>query len=88
MKVADRESAHLFSMIFEILAEYPDERNKALALRFWGLTGGYDFAYQQMECDDALVTLGLAKKISNRKCPEKEIVAYMSSTGLEAEEIV
>jgi len=60
--MADRTSAELFGILFEVLAQNPNEDNKALAKQFFELSDGYDFSYDQMYADEALITLGLAKR--------------------------
>lgn len=61
--MADRTSAELFSMFFEHLAENPDLRAKALAVKLWHRTYEYDFNSYQMDCDAALLALDLAERI-------------------------
>jgi hypothetical protein len=58
--MADRTSAALFGEIFEMFAEseQPDLR---IVKRLWVMTRGYDFSACQMDVDDALMKLGLAK---------------------------
>jgi hypothetical protein len=59
--MADRTSAALFATIFERLAEDP-ERNWDEAGRLIEQAQRYDFNHYQMECDGALLKLGLARK--------------------------
>jgi hypothetical protein len=59
--MADRTSAAVFGGIFEYLAENPDSRALEFAKVVYGMTSAYDFNGYQMECDDALIKLGLAK---------------------------
>lgn len=59
--MADRTSAGLFGTFFEFLAEEPDERSKVMAEKLWRISKRYDFGPCQMDCDDALVKLGLAR---------------------------
>ncbi|MDP3767565.1 MAG: hypothetical protein Q8S13_06090 [Dehalococcoidia bacterium] len=66
--MADRSSAALFADIFEALASDKPLDRKALAERFWDKTGGYDFSPYQMDCDKALIKLGLATKCRRCKC--------------------
>lgn len=63
--MADRTSAEIFGTIFAYLAQTPDERAKTFARALFYMSQGYDFSECQMECDDALVTLGLAKKLDD-----------------------
>jgi hypothetical protein len=75
--VADRTSANLFSVIFELLAENPSEEHKTMAKKIWKLTRNFDFSFDQMGCDAALVTLGLARLGVDSKYPEDgEVVIY------------
>lgn len=59
--MSDRSSAEVFGITFEELAKNPDPRNKRLAKKIYKLTKNYDFSAYQMDCDNALVVLGLAK---------------------------
>jgi hypothetical protein len=59
--MADRTSAEIFGNIFEILAKNPSEEHKAMALEIWPLSTAYDFNNYQMEADEALLKLDLAK---------------------------
>jgi hypothetical protein len=70
--MADRTSAHLFGCIFEIIDEHvkdPQDR-KVLAERFWAMSRGYDFSEYQMESDEVLERLGLARKEVDPRYPE------------------
>ena len=61
--MADRTSAALFGEIFQWLAEIPnDERALEFASRLYERTQHYDFLAYQMDADDALLALGLARK--------------------------
>lgn len=71
--MADRTMAGVFSDIFKMLAELPNKNNKAYARKFAELSLQYDFTTDQMNCDDELCTLGLAKEIpSLYSCKEYE----------------
>ena len=63
--MVDRIGAELYGILFEVLAQNPDEGNKALAKRFFKLIDKSDFSYDQMYVDEALITLGLAKRRIN-----------------------
>ena len=81
--MADRTSAELFGILFEVLAEEPTEENKVLAKTFYELSERYDFSYSQMEADEALVTLGLAKRFTDPDWPDEgEQVFYFGETEL------
>lgn len=60
--MSDRSSAEIFGMVFEYLAEIPDERAKKMAKKMLEASANYDFSAYQMYCDEALIKLGLAKK--------------------------
>lgn len=80
--MADRTSAGIFGRIFEYLAQKPDRRAKEFALEMWSEAGGYDFSWYQMECDDALVTLGLAKRAHDPEYPDEgKRVFYRDGDG-------
>lgn len=76
--MSDRTSAEVFARVFERLAEDPDERNKKLAQDLWDIARGYDFHPIQMDCDDALVKLGLATKAKDED--DEELIRYASFT--------
>ena len=63
-EVSDRTSAEIFRRIFEGLAkgEGPVNRKK-LARELWKDTEQYDFHPKQLECDDVLQKLGLARRL-------------------------
>lgn len=56
--MADRTSAFLFRKIFDHLAGRDCLDPEAA----WALTRDYDFSPEQMHCDEALLSLGLAEK--------------------------
>jgi hypothetical protein len=72
--MSDRTNANLFGLLFQALASHvetdfeegwePDPDGDdvtVLALNLLALAQGYDFSYYQMQCDDALARLGLAR---------------------------
>jgi len=59
--MADRTSAALFGKIFDLLAKNPSDENKAIAKEIWPMSCDYDFAPYQMNADESLIKLGLAK---------------------------
>ncbi len=70
--MADRTSAAIFAEVFEFLAETPDDpRTKAFAEKMWTRTHEHDFNSYQMECDEALLKLGLAQRSKNEFGDEK-----------------
>lgn len=75
--MADRTSARLFGEIFQLLAENPTEENKLIALKIYDKAGEYDFSWYQMDADESLVTLGLAKRGIDPDYPEEgETILY------------
>lgn len=75
--MADRTSASIFAMVFEYLAEDNSEKSREFARKLWDETRRYDFNPYQMYCDDALITLGLAKKGLHPEYPEDgEVTLY------------
>jgi hypothetical protein len=75
--MADRTSAGLFGMIFELLAKNPTDEHKEIAKEILGKAGDYDFSNYQMDADDALIKLGLAKKAVHPKYPDEgETIIY------------
>ena len=64
--MADRTSAALFAMIFNLLAKEQEPLDRKAAARdLWKESFKYDFSPYQMECDSALIKLGLAVKCTN-----------------------
>ncbi len=69
--VADRTSAEIFTHIFRHLAN--DDREwrcmdgspRDAAKKFWRLSWQYDFSCEQLDCDESLITLGLAREFTN-----------------------
>ena len=70
--MSDRTSAEIFSTVFEMLAESPTDENKKLARRLWDETFRYDFSESQLDCDDVLVALGLARRRGERVVYKKK----------------
>lgn len=60
--MSDRTSAALFGEFFKVLAGDEPIDRAALAKRIWEQSRGYDFSPYQMNADDALIKLGLARK--------------------------
>ncbi len=80
--MADRTSARLFGKIYEMLAENPSDEHKAMAKAIWPLQWEYDFSEYQMDADNALVTLGLAKLGIDPKYPDEgEKMLYADVDG-------
>ncbi len=80
--MTDRTSAALFGKIFELLAKNPTDEHKAIAKEVFAYTGDYDFSYYQMDADDALMALGLARKGIDTRYPEDgETILYGNDEG-------
>lgn len=60
--MSDRTSAGIFGDIFNKLASDPTPQHIDWAHDFWRSQQRYDFSPYQMECDKALITLGLARR--------------------------
>jgi len=67
--MADRTSAAVFSTIFEALAKGNIDPKK-LAKQLMKATREYDFNTYQMDCDKALLKLGVAKMGVDPEYPE------------------
>jgi hypothetical protein len=78
--VADRTSAEIFGWLFYELAKRP-AANVELAKKAWVQSQRYDFSECQMECDNELVVLGLAKKVQDKDDPECPETVYANSKG-------
>ena len=65
--MSDRTSAAIFTEMFTILDESlataPGRIVVELARRVWEISWDYDFAFEQLGCEDALVRLGLARRV-------------------------
>ena len=61
--MADRNSAEIFGSLFDMLAAGLPADPAETARLLWNMQKGYDFSPCQMECDDALLKLGLAREL-------------------------
>ena len=59
--MADRTSAGIFGEMFNFLAEGGKKSKEDLIAFLWDSCHGYDFNYCQMDADESLEKLGLAK---------------------------
>lgn len=59
--MSGRTSAEIFHEIFRMFAQEATARDKEYAYKVWRMAWQYDFSWEQMECDEALVRLGLAR---------------------------
>ena len=60
--MADRTSAGVFAQFFEKAAKLGLSKNDPLVRFMWKARLEYDFSDYQMESDDALIRLGLARR--------------------------
>lgn len=76
--MADRTSAYIFSRVFDLIDEHvPEPKRREVALEFWRESQNYDFSNSQMECDDVLIRLGLARKGIDPRWPnDGEVTIY------------
>ena len=58
--MADRTSAGILGLVFELLAEGKSKKQMVKAL--WRARQDYDFSDDQMDADEALIQLGLAEE--------------------------
>lgn len=81
--MADRSSAELFGEIFTYLASQPKTAERdSFATRMWDLTGNYDFNAYQIYADEALVTLGLARRGVDPEHPDEgKTLLYKGDRG-------
>jgi len=76
-KVADRTSAGIFGDIFRMLADDAPLDRDSFARQIWEMSQGYDFHSCQMDADDELVKLGLARRMVNPEHPDDgEVIVY------------
>lgn len=80
--MADRNSAEIFGRLFDYLAFYIGTVDrKEFAKYLWTISEEYDFSPGQMECDEALLKLGLARKVKTDKTTSGEIIDYGPGEG-------
>lgn len=78
--MADRTSAELFGFMFTELASLPGTAD--LVKKLWRRSREYDFSDYQMNCDDALIALGLARRGTNPQYPDEELTIYANEEGV------
>lgn len=61
----------------------PSSLRVAQAKRLWKLGGCFDFSWEQMDCDDTLVALGLACKGVDPNYPADGVVTIYYKFGKE-----
>ncbi len=73
--MSDSTSAEIFGMLFEELAK--GTKPKDLAKKMWAEMGQYDFDPYDMDCQDALIALGLCEETDDEDDPYR----YANSKG-------
>lgn len=70
--MSDRSGAYMFGRVFKLIAEHvpPGAERDTLAAEFWREQRDYDFSPNQMDADEALATLGLARRGVNPDWPD------------------
>lgn len=88
--MANRSAAEIFGLAFTACAAEitpTDSRVnntvKAIAKKLWDAQNGYDFTEDQMDCDDALYSLGFAKQIpeTHPGCEGEMYTGYLKPDG-------
>jgi hypothetical protein len=79
--MSDGTSAEMFGEMFRTFAEDPSPQHIRWAHKLWGFTGNYDFSSYQLDCDEALITLKLARKRMDPKTPEDGKVMFYGPKG-------
>jgi hypothetical protein len=75
--MADRTSAGIFHRLFRKLATDPTDQHRLWAREFWEEAKQYDFSWYQLECDEELLVLGLARRGIDPDYPhEGETIFY------------
>jgi hypothetical protein len=75
--MADRTAAEIFAKVFDVLARNPTDDRLAIAREIAPMARQYDFHPCQMNCDDALVSLGLAAEGPDSEDPDENCVVYL-----------
>ena len=75
--MADRTSAEIFGTFFCRAAALKLGKKDKLVKFMWALRTEYDFSDYQMDCDEALIRLGLARRgIDPEYSEDEETVLY------------
>ena len=82
--MSDRESAAIYSEVFELLASDPTEQHKTWALKLWKASFEYDFSPDQLECNKALKKLDLAIDGTDEYGDKCVLYRKLSGEGFEA----
>lgn len=70
--------AELFAEIFSVIDDYVDDEDARFVLgkRFWDMTKEHEFDYEDMDCDEVLVHLGLARIVPDPEYPGEVHTVY------------
>jgi hypothetical protein len=86
--MGDSTSASMFRRVFLDLADgiadapaMVAEERKRIASMLWSETSRLDFADHELECDWALVALGLARRVPDPEYPDEVKVIYKGYGG-------
>jgi hypothetical protein len=86
--MGDSTSASMFRRVFLNLADgiadapaMVAEERKRIASMLWDETSRLDFADYELECDDALITLGIARRVADPEYPDEMKTAYKGYGG-------
>ncbi len=82
--MSDRTAAEVFRYAFETCGLIEDPaKQTAQARHLWAAGGRFDFSWNQMECDDVLIRLGLAHKGVDPRYPEDGVITIYHKFGKE-----
>jgi hypothetical protein len=71
------DTAYVMGRVMEMIAkEVPKERRRAVAKQIWKLCDGIDFNESEMECDKALLSMGLAVDKPDPDYPGETVTEY------------
>jgi hypothetical protein len=80
--MADRTSAEIFAMVFAACS-VAGEAGKAIAHKLWPMRLEYDFSDNQMQIDEELIKLELAKRVKSEDGEGLELqrIVYLQPDG-------
>jgi hypothetical protein len=79
--MGDSRSPQIFGPIFEdILLYVPPGDREYLARKYWRMSQDYDFAPCELDVDNALIDLGLARRVVHPT--DGYVMHYASPTGV------
>lgn len=74
--MGDSKSCEIFSKVLKLLAENPTREHIDIAHELYAMTRNYDFTDYELDCNDALVALELARYVPDPDFPGKPAIAY------------